>query len=134
MLLNPSEISRRNLSGPCNTLSNQCVCTVQCTVYTYSSVLCTNLPQILRLLICLLIYIHLHNLCIHLYSVSKTDSPLRGRIQGEVMIVMKWSESHNPEFLAGYFGYLNFVILLWRLSMKTTCRLFSFQYFLNSLH
>jgi hypothetical protein len=44
------------------TLSNWYVCTVQYTVYMYISVLCTNLPQILRLLFCLLIYIHLNTL------------------------------------------------------------------------
>ncbi len=62
MFLNLRKISRRNLPGPCSTLSNSYVCTVQCTVYMYISVSCTNLPQILRLLFCLLIYIHLYNL------------------------------------------------------------------------
>jgi hypothetical protein len=62
LLLNPRKISRRNLAGPCNTLSNSYICTVQCTVYVYISVSCTNLPQILCLLFCLLIYIHLYNL------------------------------------------------------------------------
>ncbi len=38
------------------------ICTVQCTVH---NVLCTNLPQILCLLFCLLIYIQLYNLWPH---------------------------------------------------------------------
>jgi hypothetical protein len=34
------------------------MCTIHCTVFVYISVSCTNLPQILRLLPSLLIYIH----------------------------------------------------------------------------
>ncbi len=62
LLHSSQEISRRCLSGTWNTLSNQYVCTVQCTVYVKVSVLCTNLPQILCLLFYLTIYIPLYNL------------------------------------------------------------------------
>jgi hypothetical protein len=70
LLLNPPEISHRNLPGPCNALSNQYA---QCTVHVYINVSCTNLPQILHLLFCLLIYIHLYNL---LFRLCLADSKL----------------------------------------------------------
>jgi hypothetical protein len=45
------------------------VCTVQCTVCECMSVSCTDLPQILLLLFCLLIYIHLNHLWAHASTV-----------------------------------------------------------------
>jgi hypothetical protein len=62
------------LPGTCNTLSNQYVFTLQCTVYAYVSVLCTNLPQMLRFLFCLTIYTHLYNLCVETCTAQGNSS------------------------------------------------------------
>jgi hypothetical protein len=62
VLLNPWEINRRKLPGPCNILSNQYVCTVQCTVYS-TAVFYVQICLKSLSLLCLLIYIHLYILC-----------------------------------------------------------------------